>query len=338
MQILKIFGILLLIPIQILAQQVTKVGTTAAGFLNLDIGARAVGMGSAYVAATDEISASYWNPAGLARIKATEATFCHNRWLADVALNYAAVGLNLGRTGVLALSAAFLTMAEMERTTILEPDGTGETFSAGSYVFSLGYARDLTDRFAIGFNFKYISENIYHSRAQGAAFDIGTLYRTQIQGLKIGMSISNYGTKMQMSGRDLLLQADIDPAVHGNNPNINASLQTDRYDLPLMFRVGIALEVFNGLANSRLTFALDALHPNDDVESINLGCEYNFKNRLALRAGYKSLFARDAEEGLSLGVGLQSGIAGQARLHLDYAYRDFGVLNDIQMLSLSLAF
>ncbi|RQW05876.1 hypothetical protein EH222_09435, partial [candidate division KSB1 bacterium] len=70
------------------SQEVTKVGTTAAGFLNIDIGARAIGMGGAYVSVADDIMSMYWNAAGMARVDGSEATFTYNRWLADISYNY----------------------------------------------------------------------------------------------------------------------------------------------------------------------------------------------------------------------------------------------------------
>ncbi|RPH91960.1 MAG: hypothetical protein EHM72_18130, partial [Calditrichaeota bacterium] len=50
------------------SQNVTKVGTTAAGFLNIDVGARAIGMGGAYESVSDDAMSMYWNAAGIARI------------------------------------------------------------------------------------------------------------------------------------------------------------------------------------------------------------------------------------------------------------------------------
>ncbi|MDZ7261140.1 MAG: PorV/PorQ family protein [candidate division KSB1 bacterium] len=336
--ILLLLGLSLIWCFSLYAKEVTKVGTTAAPFLNIDVGGRAVGMGGAFVAVANDVSAMYWNPAGVARISKTEAMFCNTRWIADVNFNYAAFATNLGNLGTVGVNATFLTMDQMERTTIREPDGTGEMFDAGSYAFGLCYARNLTDRFSIGFNFKYITENIYHSSAHGIAMDIGTLFDTQFQGLKIGMSITNYGTKMQLSGRDLLLQADVDPTVSGNNPNINANLQTDRYDLPLMFRVGLSMDVLKGAANSNLILSVDALHPNDDVEYMNVGGEYVFNNLFALRAGYKSLFARYSEEGLTCGAGLNYKLRGAFTLRIDYGYEDFGVLKNVQMFTVGLSF
>ena len=333
--ILMFLSILLLLNIPVHTQEVSKVGTTAAPFLNIDVGSRAVAMGGAYTAVAGDVTAMYWNPAGIAQITQFESIFCHSRWIADLSINYAGAVLPMGNLGTLGVSAMFFSMDEMERTTINSPDGTGEMFDAGSYAFGLSYARNLTDRFSIGGSVKYISERLYHCNASGMAVDVGTLFDTNFNGLKIGMSISNYGTKMQMLGRDTQIQADIDPRISGNNANINANLETDAYDLPLMFRVGLSMDVLKGIGNSNLILSVDALHPNDDVESVNVGGEFIFNNLVSLRAGYKSLFARDSEAGLNFGGGVQYEIMG-TRLYIDYAYVDFGMLNNVQMFTLGL--
>lgn len=338
---MKKTGILLcvlLLAVPAFSQNVSKVGTTAAGFLNIDVGAREVAMGSACVTMSTDAAAVYWNPAGLARIKSSQAMFSHTAWLVDVAFNYAAVAVPLSGIGTIGVAATFLSMDDMERTTITNPMGTGELFSAGSQCFALSYSRGLTDRFSIGGSVKYIREQIYHSSAAGVAFDIGTLFETQFNGLMVGMSISNYGTKMQMSGRDMLTQSDIAPSLHGNNENINAYLQTGQYDLPLMFRVGLGMDVLKGAGNSNLILAVDALHPNDDVEYVNVGAEYTFNRMFSLRGGYKSLFARDSEEGLTLGGGIRYQVMGFTELRMDYAYQDFGIMTNVQKFTLSLGF
>lgn len=338
---MKKTGILLyalLLTVPGFAQNVSKVGTTAAGFLNIDVGARAVAMGSACVTMSTDAAAVYWNPAALARIESSQVMFSHTAWLVDVAFNYAAVAVPVPGIGTIGAAVTFLSMDDMERTTINNPMGTGEFFSAGSQCFALSYSRNLTDRFSIGGNAKYVHEQIYHSSATGFAFDIGTLFETQFNGLTVGMSISNYGTKMQMGGRDMLTQSDIDPSLHGNNENINAYLQTGQYDLPLMFRVGLGMDVLKGAGNSNLILAVDALHPNDDVEYLNVGAEYTFNRMFSLRGGYKSLFARDSEEGLTLGGGIRYRVMGFTELRLDYAYQDFGIMTNVQKFTLSLGF
>ena len=104
----------------------------------------------------------------------------------------------------------------------------------------ISFSRMLTDRFSFGISSKIIRENIYNSKATGFAIDLGTLYVTQIQGLTMGMSISNYGTKMKMEGRDLLLQTEVDPSLESDPININANFATDPFELPLIFRFGLS--------------------------------------------------------------------------------------------------
>jgi hypothetical protein len=317
------------------AQGVTKVGTTAAKFLSIDIGPRATAMGGAYVSLADDITSMYWNPAGIAQLNNFEAMFSSTKWIADISLNYAGAALPLGSFGTLGLNATFLTMDQIERTTTDSPDGTGEFVDAGSYAFGLVYARNLSDQFSIGFNAKYVYERLYHSSANGFALDVGVLFDTHFSGLKLGMSISNYGTKMQLAGEDFQVVHDPYPSIAGNNGSINAALSTDAYELPLLFRIGASMDVLKGWSNSNLVLSVDALHPSDDVESMNIGAEYMFEKLIALRIGYKGLFAKDSEQGLNYGGGIQYEIGG-IKLKVDYSYISFGVLNNVNMFSVGL--
>jgi hypothetical protein len=210
-------------------------------------------------------------------------------------------------------------------------------FSAGSYAFGLSYGRMLTNSFSIGFSAKYITEYIYNSHARGFAVDVGTFYYTPIKGLAMGMSITNYGTKMNMQGRDTLLPTDPDPQITGNNSQIMSNMRTDSYELPLLFRFGFSYKALSNIEQHDLLLSIDLLHPNDDMESVNVGAEYVFMDLFALRGGYKALFAKDSEEGLCLGAGFQTGIAA-TELRIDYAYKDFGRLKDVQMFTLGLMF
>ncbi len=331
--ILIIIGIVCLCISNLNAQGgVTKVGTTAAKFLSIDVGPRANAMGSAYVSLANDVSAMYWNPAGITQSTGFSASFTNAKWIADISFNYAGAVLQVGDFGTLGLNATFVTMDPIERTTTDFPEGTGELVDAGSYAFGLTYARKLTDLFSIGFNVKFINEKLYQSNAYGFALDVGTIFDTQLEGIKLGMSISNYGTKMKLSGQSFLVQHDTYPAVSGNNEIINAELSTDPFDLPLTFRLGISMDILKGWANSNLTVSVDALHPSDDVEYMNVGAEYVFDNLIALRIGYKGLFAKDLEQGLNYGVGIMYGIGG-TNLQVDYSYISFGMLKNVHMFS-----
>jgi hypothetical protein len=318
----------MMFTIPVNGRNVTKVGTTAAPFLTISTGARAMGMGGAFVAVANDASAMFWNVAGIAQLSKNEIIFNHSNWLAGINYDYAGITMPISTIGTLGVSFTFLNMGDFEQTTEYQPEGTGINFSANSFAIGLSYGRQLTDNFMIGFTGKYIKENIYNSSAQGYALDVGALFTTPFNGLRLGISVSNFGTKMQMSGDDLLVQVDIDPTITGNNPNINANLQTDEFDLPLLFRFGLAMDVIDTEMN-RLTLAADALHPNDNSESINLGAEYTYNNLISLRGGYRALFLQDSEEGFTVGAGLLVDISG-VNLQFDFAYEDFNRLGDIQ--------
>ena len=318
-------------------RNVSKVGTTAASFLEIEVGARALSMGSAFVGVADDITAMYWNPAGLARLNQNEAIFDHSRWLAGVSFDYAAAAISMGELGTLGLSLTTLNMGEMNVRTVFYPEGTGERFDASDFAMGLSYARNLTDRFSIGFSTKYVHQKIWHMSASSIAFDIGTLFTTQFKGMKLGMSISNFGPKMQLEGKDTQVKHDIDPVKYGNNSKINAHLDTDKWSLPLLFRVGVSMDVLNTPFHT-LTVALDANHPNDNTEYMNVGFEYGLFQKFYIRAGYPSLFLRDSEQGFSAGAGLNTLLFRNFRIKLDFAYANFGALTNVQRFSVGVAF
>jgi opacity protein-like surface antigen len=319
-------------------RDVSKVGTTAAPFLSIEVGARAIGMGGAYAAVANDATALYWNPAGLARMTSSgEVTLNHTEWLADISYDFAGVVLSLGRGGKVGLSFTSLTMGDMDVRTIAYPEGTGEKFGASDFAIGTSYARNLTDRFSIGFTAKYVNQKLWHESASSFAIDIGTLFTTQFNGMTVGMSISNFGNKMQMLGRDTQIPVDVAPDKEGNNSKIVGNMQTDKWSLPLIFRFGVAMNLINNY-NFRWTVAVDAMHPNDNTEYLNVGTEYAIKNIVFLRAGWKNLFMKDSEEGLTAGAGLAYNLMGNIKLKLDYAFGDFGILENVQKFSLGMQF
>jgi opacity protein-like surface antigen len=316
---------------------VTKVGTSSAAFLNIEIGARAVGMGGAFVGLADDPTAVYWNPAGVARLQGAGLTLMHIDWLAETNFDFGVFILPIEGFGTVAASLATLTMEDMEVRTVLQPDGTGELFTAGDLAATLTYALNLTDRFSIGFNAKYIRSSIWNESANAFAIDIGTLFTTQFNGMRLGVSLSNFGTPMRLTGRDLIILVDPAPTKDGSNDRIVSKLQTDAFDLPLVLRVGVAMDFVNTPLN-RLTFAADAINPSDGDEGLNVGAEYALRNMFFLRAGYKSIFRDLSEQGLTFGLGIHRKITRATALKVDYAYADFGRLNNVHRFSVGLNF
>ncbi len=319
-----------------LFRSTAKVGTTAAQFLKLGVGARATGMGGAQVGVPGDISALYWNPSALSRLRATgELTFNHVNWLADINYDFAAGILQVGDLGTFGLSIISLRVPEENVTTVANPEGDGRKWDASSLAIGLSYARNLTDRFSIGFNAKFIRESIWSESASAFAVDVGTLYEFEIKGLTLGASISNFGTTMRLDGRDLYFNNDPNADIGSGPNNIPSEYQTEDFSLPLTFRIGVAYDALQ-FEDIRTTVALDATHPNDNTEYVNSGLEFAWREIVMLRVGYKSLFLRDSEQGLTWGVGLHYGITNVGTVKLDYGFADYGRLSGVHYFSLGL--
>ncbi|HPG42051.1 MAG TPA: PorV/PorQ family protein [bacterium] len=315
----------------------SKVGTTAASFLGISVGPRATALGGAFAAVADDATSLYYNPAGIARAGRSQFVFAYTSWLVDTDFSWIGLMFNLDGTNAIGLSLTQLNYGEEEVTTVLDPEGTGEKWGASDISIALSYARNLTDRFSIGGNAKYIQEKLWNESASAFAFDVGLLYITELHDMRLGMSITNFGTDMRLDGKDLLKRVDLDPDAIGHNENIVSRLKTDDWPLPLFFRVGLAMDVLKQ-ENLRLTTAIDALRPSDNSEVLNVGAEMELYRLLFLRGGYKSLFREDSEEGLTLGMGLNFSTGPGFSWAFDYTFADFGLLEDINMFSLGVTF
>jgi hypothetical protein len=320
-----------------LAGEITKVGTTAAQFLKIGVGARASAMGESYVAAANDVSAIFWNPAGLAHISKNEGMFVRTQWIADMTFDFAGLAFPLANWGTVGLFYSGLNMSDMQVRTEYKPEGTGELFTASSLNLGVSFARKMTERFAFGVNGKYIREQIWHETASTMAVDVGITYFSTIKDLALGMAISNYGGKMQMTGKEFLRFVDIDPNLEGNNENVIASLNAEKYDIPLVFRIGAAYKALNSDFH-RIIFVMDGVSPNDYTEYLNLGMEYGFREMVFLRAGYKGYGIDKREGGITLGGGITYQFLEGLGLNMDYAFMDFGRLGPVQRYSVKLIF
>ncbi len=285
----------------IFAEGVTKVGTAAATFLRIPVGARAAGMGSSFVSMAKDPSALYWNPSIISTMESNALMIDHSPWLPGIDFDFVGIVLPFESFGTIGISATMLQTDEMDVTTPESPMGTGETFTASSIALGFSYSRNLTDKFSIGGTFKYIRETIYNSSASGIAFDVGTIYETPFAGIRLGASISNFGTKMQMTGEDLNVRVDIAPDQEGNNQSIVGKLNTDEFDLPLTMRIGLSGEIIHN-DFARITLSADGINPNDNSQSVNVGTEIALLNEtFRLRGGYKDLFLKENENAFTFG-------------------------------------
>ncbi len=316
-------------------EEVTKVATAAGNWLKLENDARAIGMGGAFVAAGTGVGAIPYNPAGVGFVKGSELYYSKTNYLAGVSYNVLAYGTQLSNIDYLGVHLFYLDSGKMPVTTAWYPDGTGEEFKVMALSLRVTYARVMTDRLKIGISIKYIRERIYTTSMQSVAVDIGSNFNTGIYGVILGMSVSNFGPEVQFHGEGL--QQPVDPT---DNPDQTLLKPTEKFPLPLVFRLGIKNDiigpesVFRVNKNHRLTFALDGSSPLDYTVTENMGLEYAWRETAFLRMG--THLSHDTA-GLSLGAGARLKSRG-FNVEVDYAYVNYGVLNETHQFSLILGF
>lgn len=320
----------------------SKVGTTVANFLTIPVGPRATAMGGAFSAVSNDATAAFWNPGGLSRLNRSEFTVTTAEWLVETQLNWVGLAFKLDDDNAFGISINQLDYGEEDITTPDQPEGTGAKWSASDLAIGISYARNLTDRFSIGGTAKYITQSVWNESASAFALDIGLLFYTELEGLRLGMNIANFGTEMQLAGKDLQQPIDVDPSKGGNNPSIAGNLETDSWPLPLVFSVGLAYDL-TAFDNWLITFASDAVIPNNFGTYGNLGMEVKWNQMISLRVGYKGinyLFDDAAkefdkfEEGLAAGVGFEYDF-GSFYTKFDYSYSDLGIFSEISRFSVS---
>ena len=309
-----------------------QVGTSMANFLKVGVGARALAMGDASVALCDDITALYWNPGALDRSSGNELLFQQNNWLVDTKIYYFGASYKLRSFGTVGVSFHVFSSGDIEETTLLEPDGTGRTFSADDFAAGLTYSKMITDRFSTGVSVKLIQESLANERARTVAIDIGSVFETSfLNNLRIGMALSNLGGQMKLSGSDLSIQ-------YATNPDyptkvIRAELSTDEWDIPLLFRFGVATEILKNETH-RLTLSSEIMDSRDFLYRLAFGGEWALRELIFLRGGYK--FNTD-EDHLTLGGGVKFNLLNK-NMRLDYAYSSFGVFDYAQRFSFIFAF
>ncbi len=348
--------------------QFDNVGTSAANFLKIGVGSRAEGMGGAFTAQVSDATALYWNPAGLAHIKQPQMVFNYFNWIADMQYNYLGLAIPAGRRGTFGMSLIYFDMGDMIKTTELSPYGDEGTFNASDFAVGLGYGTNISDRFAVGVQVKLIRETISFSSASAFAVDAGSQYLTNFYGLRIGMSVSNFGTKMRLYGTDNKVDVDAYEDLDAN-PDIVAHLNTSDWSLPMAFRFGMSITPIGkeGIIKQDLaevTVNWEYFDPRDYNPYYILGSEAKVMDVFYLRSGLQFKFmkfsddlsdetssedfqaALDAEKGfgyvnnMAYGFGIDTEKISfvPVKLRVDYSLSKLGLLGDVHRTTLSIGF
>lgn len=319
-----------------IARAQSKTGTTFGAFTLIEPDARLAAMGNAGSAAGEGLAGAWHNPGAVAGVDQHSLEFLHADWFAGIRYDWIAYAQPAGRFGDLYATFTSLNSGDMPVRTVTQPLGTGELFSVSDMALSVGLAHRFSLRFAAAAQVNYLQETIFHTSGGTVTFSCGTLYRMSADGLRIGASLANFGTRASFSGSDLAIAYDNVSGQNGDNPALPGSRDTDPFSVPVTFRVGVA-QPFAVAHDARLLLAADAVHPSDNSESLSLGTELTFRDAVSVRLGWQSLFLEDSEVGLTGGAGFRGTLDG-LHYHVDYGWADQGRLEDTHRFSFGLLF
>jgi hypothetical protein len=311
-----------------LAQKNKKLAQTSFQFLSVISDARAAAMAEAMTSLQIGSSALFFNPAGMANMtNFIDLTASTNQWIADITHNSFSLALSPahGKYGVFGFSLQSVDYGEFYGTRVDKSTDLGyvdtDIFELTSLAVGVGYARQLTDRFSVGGQVRWVRQDLGASmipvisseqdtslkqvdnELTPLAFDFGTQFRTGFKSLVFGMSVRNFSKEIKYV--------------------------EEGFQLPLVFNLGISMNLLDFMEelplDQSLYFSIDASHYRDHPEQIKFGLDYQVLNAISLRSGY---ITNNDESGFSFGLG-----ASYFGLTFDYSYTPFGVFDKVQRMT-----
>jgi hypothetical protein len=322
------------------------VGTSGNTMLKIGVGARSTGMGEATVAATDDVTSIYWNPAGLVQVRSAQFSAMHIEWFDDVRYEWLGFAQPFSSRVTVAADISYLYMGSIPRTIEsaseeYEEDGTFSPVDiAGRLALSVEALKGLLVgasfqriQSQVGFD-KFTKVKISDKTAQSMAIDVGGIYYVpRVPGLSVGGCLQNLGnqTKGYISKKEAMPFA------------LNLGMA---YKTQMMTKKTLANEKDNTVNTdntekqpatkdplSALTIAFAVIFPSDDTINAHLGLEYRFSNGIAFRGGYRTGTSFAFPSGISGGMGYDS-----SSYQVDYAFVPYGDLGNTHRVSFTIHF
>lgn len=293
----------------------TGVAKYAGEFMSLGVGGRALGMGGAFVALANDVTAGYWNPAGLSHINYPQLTLMHDeRYGSLVNYDYAAIGLPIGPTTSWGVSVIRLGVDDIPDTRKAGIDANGNYtedptkftridpskvtyFNAADWAFYVTYSKKQSEDFSYGANLKIIRRDLGEASATGIGLDVGVWY-TPMDNVLLGANLQDVTTTFLAWNT-------------GTNELISPTMKIGTAYLIEAFggRFAPALDFDIRFENrkSASTFAVGPVSFD-----AHIGTEFLFKDVVAFRLGYNDV------KQISFGAGLHL-----PKLNIDYSFARF---------------
>ena len=296
-------------------QAQTGIAKYAGEFISTGVGARALAMGGAFVALANDVTAGYWNPAGLSRINYPEFILMHDSEFGSlVNHDYGAVAIPVGTSTSLGLSIIRVGVDDIADTRNAGVDANGNLtydptqftrvdpgrvtyFNAADWALYFTYSHRQNETFSYGANVKLIRRYLAEYSAMGIGFDIGFLY-CPFENLSFGANLQDITTTLVAwnTGRNDLI-----------SPTVKIG---SAYFIDLLGgRIAPATDFDIRFENRK---SASEAHIGPVSFDFHGGLEYEFRNLIALRAGYSDV------KQLTLGAGVHL-----PKLNIDYSFARF---------------
>jgi len=314
MRAVRMLVVMLVVPVVAAVGQ-TGVAKYAGEFISLGVGGRALAMGGAYVALANDVTAGYWNPAGLAHLNYPQIALMHDEQFGSlVNHDYGAVAIPVGGRTSIGLSLIRLGVDDIPDTRNAGVDINGNVtydpnqfsrvdpdrvtyFNAADYALYFTYAQRYSDDFTYGANVKLIRRDLGDASATGIGFDVGVWY-TPFENIVLGANIQDITTTFLAwsTGRNEL----ISPTMKVGSAYLIEALGG---------RFAPALDVDVRFENRKYA---STAHLGPVSFDLHGGLEFQFKDLIALRAGYSDV------KQLTMGAGMHL-----PKLNVDYSFAKF---------------
>lgn len=285
----------------------TKAGSAGFSFLKISPTARIAGMGNTFTAISNDINAIYINPAGITEAGNYAVNVSDTKWFVNSSYYTAAASMFIGGFHYLGVSFVGLVPEKTaERSPIAsDPNGlTGKNISMYDYAIGLTYAAKISEQLSLGIKVNYVNETIMYLSATNLLIDIGSLYYTNYETIRIAMGLRNFGSDAQFPNRAL-------------------------FHMPIVYNIGVSGEVYGQDLDApiRVTLSGEATFEVDYEQRYQIGTEIWFVNMIAVRGGYQfnqgttDPWGRFDYKGNEFSVGFGAKIdVGGSDITIDFSY------------------
>lgn len=309
-------------------------------FLSIGVGASALGMSNSVVAGVDDVTAGYWNPAGLTEIKDfLQIGAMHAEYFAGIAkYDYIGIAKPIDEKSAAGFTFIRFGVDDIPNTTqLIDASGNIDydkitTFTAGDYGFLFSYARKMPiEGMSLGGNFKVIYRHVGDfARSWGFGLDAGINYKLG-KYWKFGGVIRDATSTFNAWSFDLDDQMiETFEATNNEIPQNGLELTLPKFILGAQFKTNIVKEFY---VRSEINFDLNTdgrrnvlFRTNPVSIDPHIGIELGYGKWVAIRAGfgnYQWIKNSDLTESLTFQPNIGIGV-GFKSVKLDYAFTDIG--------------